>query len=73
MTTISIEVDNDVAQSFLQASMDEKQQFQRLLNLRLKELLSPPKPLATIMDEMGSYAEAQGMTEELLLSLLDEK
>ena len=73
MTTISIEIDNDVAQSFLRASVDEKQQFQRLLNLRLKELLSPPKPLATIMDEMGTYAEAQGITEELLLSLLDEK
>lgn len=38
MTTISIEVDNEVARSFLQASLDEKRQFQRLLNLRSKEI-----------------------------------
>ncbi|MDD5277368.1 MAG: hypothetical protein PHR16_14970 [Methylovulum sp.] len=74
MTTISIEVDNELARSFLQATVEEKRQFQMLLNLRLKELIvNPNKPLATIMDEMGSYAESQGMTPELLTSLLDEK
>lgn len=74
MTTISIEVDNEVAKSFLNATIDEKRQFQMLLNLRLKELIvNPNKPLATIMDEMGSYAESQGMTPELLTALLDEK
>jgi len=74
MTTISIEVDNEVARSFLQASVDEKRQFELLLNLRLKELMvNPNKPLAAIMDEMGSYAESQGMTPELLASLLNEK
>lgn len=73
MTTISIEVDNDVARSFFQASMDEKRRFQLLLNLRLKELmLNPSKPLAAIMDEMAHYAETRGMTPEVLASLLNE-
>ncbi len=74
MTTIYIEVDNEVARSFSQASMDEKRRFQILLNLRLKELmLNPNKPLAAIMDEMGNYAESQGLTPELLASLLNEE
>jgi hypothetical protein len=74
MTTISIEVDNEVARSFSQASMDEKRRFQILLNLRLKELmLNPNIPLAAIMDEMGNYAASQGMTPELLATLLNEE
>jgi len=74
MTIISIEVDKDLARSFLQASVDEKRQLNFLLNLRLKELIAAPrKPLAAIMDEMGHYAESQGMTPELLASLLNEQ
>jgi len=70
MTTISIEVDKDLARLFLQASVDEKRQLNFLLNLRLKELIARPhKPLAAIMDEMGCYAESQGMTSELLATL----
>jgi len=71
MTTISIEVDNEVARSFLQASVDEKRQFQLLLNLRLKELMvNPGRPLLEVMDEIGHYAETQGMTPEPLASSL---
>jgi len=74
MTTISIEVDKDLARSFLQASVDEKQQLNFLLNLRLKELIATPhKPLGIIMDEMGHYAELQGITPEMLASLLNEE
>lgn len=74
MTTISIEVDEKIAHTFFQASADEKHKFQVLLNLRLKELLSASnKPLADIMNEIGSYSQAQGMTPELLESLLNEK
>ena len=74
MTTISIEVDKEVASTFSQASADEKRKFQLLLNLRLKELIfNPNRPLLEIMDEIGCYSEAQGMTPELLESLLNEK
>ncbi len=74
MTTISIEVDKEVASTFFQASADEKRKFQLLLNLRLKELIfNPNRPLLEIMDEIGAYSEAQGMTPELLESLLNEK
>jgi hypothetical protein len=74
MTTIAIEVDNEIAQTFFHASADEKRKLQFLLNLRLKEILfSPDNSLMEIMDKMGAYAEAQGMTPELLVSLLNEK
>lgn len=32
-------------------------------------MVNPNKPLAAIMDEIGHYAETQGMTPELLASL----
>jgi hypothetical protein len=74
MATISIEVDNEVARSFFQASVDEKQHLNFLLNLRLKELmLNSNRSLTEIMDEIGCYSESQGMTPELLASLLNEK
>jgi hypothetical protein len=74
MTTISIEVDTDIAQNFLTASASEKDKLQLLLNLRLKELMANPhRPLMEIMDDIGTYAESQGMTAELLESLLHEK
>lgn len=74
MTSISIEVDKELASTFAQASAVEKRKFQLLLNLRLKELIcNPNRPLLEIMDEIGEYSEAQGMTPELLESLLNEK
>lgn len=74
MTTISIEVDNDIATSFFKIANDEKHKLQILLNLRLKELLSKPnKSLLTIMNEIGAYSEQQGMTEDILEALLNEK
>jgi hypothetical protein len=74
MTAISIEVDKDIAQTFFNASANEKMKLQLLLNLRLKELIvNPNHSLLEIMDDMGQYAQSQGMTEELLASLLDEK
>jgi hypothetical protein len=67
-------VDNELARSFFQVSADEKRQLNFLLNLRLKELmLNSNRPLMEIMDEMGHYSETQGMTPDLLASLLSEK
>ena len=72
--TTSIEVDNELARSFFQVSADEKRQLNFLLNLRLKELmLNSNRSLIEIMEEMGHYSETQGMTPELLASLLNEK
>ena len=74
MTAIVIEVDENVAQTFSEVSADKKYKLKLLLKLRLQELMSAPeRSLTDIMDEIGHYAEVQGMTPELLASLLNEK
>jgi len=72
-STISIEVDADAARAYAAASAEEKRKLQLLLNLRLREIMAgPPRSLREIMDEIGSEAEARGMTPEILDSLLHD-
>ncbi len=74
VSSISIEVGADAAQAFATASSEERRKIELLLDLRLRELTTGRKrSLTQIMDEMGAYAEAQGMTPELLASLLSER
>ncbi len=74
MTAIVIEVDENVAQTFSKVSADKKYKLKLLLKLRLQELMSAhERSLTDIMDAIGHYAEVQGMTPELLASLLNEK
>lgn len=71
MSTISIEVDEDAARAYADASAEERQKVQLLLNLRLREIVSKPaKTLNTIMDEIGAEAQARGLTPEVLNSML---
>ena len=73
-TTISIEVDADAARAFSEASAEEQRKLQLLLSLRLRELTTgSTRSLKEIMDEIGAQAEAQGLTAEILESLLHEK
>jgi hypothetical protein len=45
--------------------------MQLLLNLRLRELVnSPSRPLKEIMDEIGTEAQARGLTPEILESII---
>jgi hypothetical protein len=72
-STIHIEVDSETARAFALAPAEEKRKIQLLLDLRLRELTSPPaKSLKEIMDEIGANAEARGLTPEILESLLHE-
>ena len=69
--TISIAVDADTALSFCEASPEERRKLELLLRLRLRELtLGRVRPLQEIMDEIGTKAEVQGLTPEILESLL---
>lgn len=69
--TIPIPVDTDSAQRFAQASPEERRKLELLLRLRLRELtLGPARPLNEIMAEIGSSAEAKGLTEESLDEML---
>ncbi len=69
--TIAIEVDDETARAFAEASEEQRRKLQLLLKLRLRELtVNPTRSLKQIMDEMGREAEARGLTPEILELLL---
>jgi ferritin-like protein len=71
ISTISIKVDAEAARAFAEASAEERRKLQLLLSLRLRELTAcPARSLKEIMDDIGTRAEALGLTPEILESLL---
>jgi hypothetical protein len=71
MASISIRVDDRTAEAFRQASAEEQRKLQLLLSLRLRELTSgPQRSLKEIMDQIGTRAEAEGLTPDMLESML---
>ena len=73
-TTIPLEVDADTARAFSAASAEDRRKLQLLLGLRLRELTAgPARPLKDVMDEIGRHAAAQGLTPEILESLLRDE
>jgi hypothetical protein len=71
---ITIQVDEESAKEFARASTEERRRMQLLLSLRLREFVTiPSKRLQSLMDEIGAEAEARGLTQEILDSLLNDK
>jgi len=71
---ISIEVDAEAARAFSAASVPERRKLELLLALRLKQLTtSPARPLSAVMDEIGADAEANGLSLQVLESLLHDE
>jgi hypothetical protein len=71
--TISIPVDDTVADAFRAASVERQRQLQILLGLRLRELtIRPQRSLAEILDQIGRTAESKGLTPEMLDSMLGD-
>jgi hypothetical protein len=72
--TIPITVDAEAAHRFSEASPEERRKLELLLRLRLRELtLGGARPLQSIMDEIGTDAEAKGLTPEELESMLRDE
>jgi len=73
-TVIPIPVDAETARVYREASAEDQKKIQLLLRLRLRELADlPGGSLADIMDEIGTKAEARGLTPELLERLLRDE
>jgi hypothetical protein len=71
MSSITIPIDPEIARFFEQASAEEQRKLRLLLSLRLRELATTRLPsLQTILDEVGREAREQGLTPEILDSLL---
>jgi hypothetical protein len=71
MTVISIQVDPEIAQAFQSSKPEQQQNIQTLINQWLKEAINIGK-LQTTMDELSDEAEANGLTPEILESILNE-
>jgi hypothetical protein len=73
-TTISIPVDVSTALAYSQASVEQQQKIQLLLRLRVRELFSSSDvSLQQIMDDIGTKAEARGLTPQILETLLGDE
>lgn len=74
-TNVTIPLDADVANFYLNASEQDQMRMQWLLNLWLKkELMQTPKrSLPEIMDEAGRIAAENGLTEDILEEILRQK
>ena len=72
MDTITIPVENELAQAYRQADQQQRQKIETLLNFALKKAVNP-KPLLTIMQEASQQAIANGMTPEILEAILADE
>jgi hypothetical protein len=72
METIELQVDADVARIFQSAQPEQQQKVQALMSQWLKRAMAVTK-LQTTMDRLSDEAEANGLTPEILQSILDDK
>ena len=72
MENITIQVDSKTAQAYHQADPERKRKIQMLLNTILQKTVNE-KPLLEIMEEASKEAEANGMTPEVLESILSDE
>jgi cell division protein ZapA (FtsZ GTPase activity inhibitor) len=73
MSTITIEVDDEVADLFQLATPADREKLTALVAIMVRGLAKPRRPLAEIMDEIGERAAQRGMTEAKLNKILSEE
>ena len=70
-TSITIEVDSEAAQAYAAAPLAQQRKIQLLLSMHLRDItLKPRRPLREVMDELAAEAAANGLTPEILESIL---
>lgn len=70
--TIQIQVTPEAAQTYEAASQENRRKLDALLSLKLSDVGRGRRSLEVIMDEVGRKAQEQGMTPEVLESILFE-
>ena len=73
VATIEIEVEERAAQVYNSASPDSQEKLRALLSVWLIEFAEATPDLGEVMDKISDSAAAQGMTSDLLESLLDDE
>ena len=70
---VTIEIQEEVAEAFVAATREERQDMQRMLGIYLQYLMGRSnQSLYEAMVEARKEAAANGLTQEILESLLDE-
>ncbi|MBS3027371.1 MAG: hypothetical protein HCA25_09820 [Dolichospermum sp. DET50] len=72
MENITIQVDPEIAKAYREAEPEKQQKIQIFLNIMLQKAVSQ-KPLLDIMEEASQQAVANGMTPEILESILKDE
>ncbi len=72
-STITLQVDEDLAQAYSNASTDDKAKLDFLLNLWLRDLSARGKTMSELMDEISDKAVARGLTASKLEKMLNAR
>ncbi len=72
MNKITIEVESDIQEAFEKASESEKQEIKSLIAIFFRQSLAK-KNLVGVMEEIGTRAEARGLTPEILADILADE
>ena len=72
MENITIQVDPEIAKAYREAEPEKQQKIQIFLNIMLQKAVSK-KPLLDIMEEASQQAIANGITPEILESILNDE
>lgn len=70
--TIAVAVDAEIAEKYRSASDMDRRRMDLLINMHLRRMMGPQRPLEEIMRELSREAQENGLTPEILQSILDE-
>ncbi len=73
MTIIPIPLDKETARIYNDASEEEQRKIRLLVKLFLKDFINSARPIEEIMDEASDEAERNGLTPEILESILNDE
>ncbi|HLQ46775.1 MAG TPA: hypothetical protein VK137_18670 [Planctomycetaceae bacterium] len=74
MATILVNVDDEVAKAFSTAPEEERKEYESIIDNQLRGAIQQRKlSLVEMMRRMSRTAKANGMTPEILESILNEK
>lgn len=71
MTMVTIPLDKETARIYNEASDEEQHKIQLLMKLFLKDFIVSSRPIGEIMDEASDQAQKNGLTPEILETILD--
>lgn len=70
---ITVTVDSEIAEKYRSASKSERLKLDWLVNLHLRNLMGPRRPLEETMRDLSRQAQERGLTPEILQSILDDE